>query len=406
MEITKIQTLIEKNAQRRARLAKLEQYYLGNNSTINSKTAPEFSPNNKVGTPFAEYITSFFASYLVGNHITVSGETSERLLDIMKYNDSFSVDLDTAISQSIFGVAWNLCWVDKYGQVRWSEISPVEIIPVYDGSLDNNLEAVIRHYKVDEQEYVEVYDTESITKYKWSFGIGEFIESMPHYFGDVPFIKFQNDKYEIGDFERVLDLIDAYDHLLSGSLDELDKSADAYLVLRGMSGTSAEDLATMRQARALLLGENDDAFFLEKTGSAPQQRDTLDRIDKDIHRFSSVPNLNDENLGSASGVAIEYRNQALDNKANGKEAYFRKGLYRRAELTNNILVFLGQETVDIGSVEFEFRRSLPVDESAMIDNIVKLTGLVPDEILLAQLPFIDDVQETLDMKYNAVDVEA
>ncbi len=405
MNIADVHELIEKNHVRKVRLQKLQDYYLCKNQTIKGKTTSEFNPNNKIAVPFAELISNFFSSYLAGQAITISGEGSEELQPILDYNDSQALDLETALSQSIFGEAWNYVWVDVRGNVRYNEISPIELIPVYDGTLENNLVLMVRNYMFDDAEYIEVYTDTEITKYRYYEGVSELISVEPHYFGDVPFIKFQNDKYQMSDFEKVMDLIDAYDHLLSVGLDEFDKAADSYICLRGMAGTSAEDLAGMREARALLLGEDDDAFFLEKSNTQALPIDALKRIDGDIHRFSCIPNLTDENLGSASGVAIQYRNQALDNKTNGKEAMFKKGLARRVELTDNIMRFLGLPGVDFTNITFTFTRSVPVDEAALVDNIVKLVGIVPEEILLAQVPFIEDVQEAIDMKYTAIDGE-
>jgi len=56
-----------------------------------------------------------------------------------------------------------------------------------------------------------------------------------HYFGAVPIAVFKNNEEEVGDFEKVISLIDAYDKMESDSLNDFEYFTDAYLALYGFT---------------------------------------------------------------------------------------------------------------------------------------------------------------------------
>lgn len=86
----------------------------------------------------------------------------------------------------------------------------------------------------------------------------------PHAFKGVPINVYQNNQEELGDFENVISLIDAYDAISSDSINEFNYFSDCYLALYGMSGTEAEDIAAMKEQRVLLLETDAKAEWLTK----------------------------------------------------------------------------------------------------------------------------------------------
>jgi len=57
----------------------------------------------------------------------------------------------------------------------------------------------------------------------------------------VPIAIFENNEDQMGDFEKVIDLIDAYDKMESDSLNDFEYFVDAYLALYGFTA-EAEDI--------------------------------------------------------------------------------------------------------------------------------------------------------------------
>ena len=105
--------------------------------------------------------------------------------------------------------------------------------------------------------------------------------------------------------------------------------------------------------------------------------------------------MTDENFSSnASGVAMKYKVMGMENVASVKERKFKKGLQRRIELLSNILN-LTYGSFDWRAIEITFTRNLPVNVIEVANMINNLRGIVSNETLLLQLPFVEDVAAEL-----------
>lgn len=89
-------------------------------------------------------------------------------------------------------------------------------------------------------------------------------ETRLHGFNKVPIIEFINNKRKLGDFEKVITLIDGYNEAVSTSLDDMKDFTDAILVLTNMQGTDEEDIESLKKNKVMLLGENGEANWLVK----------------------------------------------------------------------------------------------------------------------------------------------
>jgi SPP1 family phage portal protein len=278
-----------------------------------------------------------------------------------------------------------------------------ECIPIYDDTIENELLYVIRYYLdkdiIEDKTYmyIEIIDNKQIIRYKASeTGTNmTIIDTTPHYFGLVPVAIFKNNEEEIGDFENVISLIDAYDKLESDSLNNFEYFCDAYLLLTGLTAES-EDVAKMKEDRVLLLDKDTNAAWLTKDEQDTTIENLKIRIDKDIHKFSKCPNLADENFASnASGVAIKYKMVGTENLIAVKERKFKRGLQRRLELLS-VVQGLKLSAFDWRAIEIVFTRNLPSNDIEIAQMVNTLSNIVSTETLLAQIPFVDDVQAEMD----------
>jgi len=118
------------------------------------------------------------------------------------------------------------------------------------------------------------------------------------------------------------------------------------------------------------------------------------RLDKDIHKFSLVPCLTDENfVGNASGVAMAYKLQGLEFLTGVKEQKFRKGLLRRVELITNVLSIKMNKELLFTDVGFTFTRNNPKNLVEIVKMATDLTGIISEESQLDMLPMINTEQE-------------
>ena len=112
--------------------------------------------------------------------------------------------------------------------------------------------------------------------------------------------------------------------------------------------------------------------------------------------MSMVPDLTDESFAAnASGVAMRYKLLGMEQLTAIKERWFREGLRSRLRLYAHFLDVLAVARLDPETVEMTFTRSLPVNETEVAQMVAQLDGLAPRRTLLAQLPFIEDVEEAM-----------
>lgn len=123
----------------------------------------------------------------------------------------------------------------------------------------------------------------------------------------------------------------------------------------------------------------------------------LNRLEKNIHKFSAVPDLSDENFaGNLSGVAIRFKLFGLETKCIIKERKMEKAIKELVRvLSVPIHVNTGRE-VDVLNLKVEFSRNVPNNLTEIVDTVTKLDGKVDKETLLSLLPFIDNPKEVLE----------
>lgn len=393
----------------RNRILKLKAYYLGQHVILNKPQRSNNAPNNKVVANYCEYITDMSTGFFMGKPIAYASaskneEEVKALQDIFKYNDEAAHNLRLAEEASITGAAYEVLYMDEDAQIRFSAIPSEELMMVYDASLEEKVLCAIRLFRVYDpsgatyQDYADVYDKQNVTHYYYNSGqLVQIAEPELHYFDDVPVIEYLNNREERGDFEGVITLVDAYNKAQSLTLDDMEDFTDAYLVLKGMGGTTGDDVAELRRNKVLSLDEGGGAEWLIKNLNDTYIENIKTRLQKDIHKFSSVPDMSDEAFaGNATGVAIKYKLIGLEQVRSRKERGFKKGLQRRIELIAGMLKIKGSADIDFRDIEITFTANLPANDVEQANIVKTLYGLVSQKRLLSLLPFVTDPVEELD----------
>ena len=360
-------------------------------------------PNNKISNAYASYITDTLVGYFIGEPITYTANNDVIIQDlnmILEYNDEADENAELAKMASIYGVSYEMLYLNEEdGMLRFKALNPKEIIPVFDKTIEQNLLAVIRYY--EDYDYmldktytiVEIIDDQKVRRFKYNNSF-ELLEEYPHYFKMVPVAIFKNNEDEIGDFEQVISLIDAYDKMESDSLNDFEYFVDAYLALYGFTADS-EDVAKMKENRVLLMDDNTKAEWLVKSVNDSYVENMKNRLDKDIHKFAKCPNMSDQEFAAnASGVAIKYKLLGTENLVSIKERKFKRGLQQRFELMSNINSILGGD-FDWRAIDIIFTRNIPSNDTDIASMVNTLKDIVSEETLLAQIPFVNDVSSEL-----------
>ena len=388
-----------------AKLCKLNDYYKADHQINKRVFEDETKPNNKIVDPFATYITDMSTGYFMGkpvDYIFYDDEYKETIESINDFNVEEGENADLAKDASIFGYACELLYLDNEANIRFHSMCPIGTIMIYSDRIDPQLLYFIRYYDYTNIEtgvtvkYIDVYSRKEVRHYIWDVVGIKFISSEPHPWGEVPVVIYQNNREEIGDFERVISLIDAYDSLESDSVDDADYFSDAYLLLSGVDGTTSDDIATMKENRAMLLPEGADAKWLIKDLNSTTGESLKTRIQEDIHKFSFTPSMTDKDFAAdASGISMKYKLMGLENATAKKEQSFKKGLRKRYDLINKMLELFGQNyDTDLDII---FTRNLPENLSEIAEILQKVGHLYSEETQRSLLPWDVD-SETEDEK--------
>ena len=377
-------------------------YYIGNQKIMRKQASDIGKPCNRVMTNYCYNIVQNYKGYLTGIDIAyTSDQELDMVFDVLNYNDCHTVDSQLLQDALIYGVAYEISYIDEEGKQRFKTLNPMTCFPIYDNTLNQDLKYAVRLYMddlIEKDSYiVEVYSDKWIRTYKSTMGFKSFnlIKEEPHYFGMVPITVFQLNENRKSIFDQIITLQDAYNELLSAEVDDFQSFADAYLVLKGMMGTDPEDLADMKRNRALLLDSDADASYLTKNISDTQIENMLNNINDAIHKIANSPDFNDEKLLAQSGIAMRYKLVGFENASSAIEAEMRKALQRRIELICAIANLKGSESV-WRDIKITFTRNLPTNLTETAQVVNSLRGLVSDQTLLSLLPFITDTQAEMD----------
>ena len=387
------------------KLQKYKNYYDGTQAILCKHYADASKPCNRVVTNYCADIVSSYCGYIASpGYISYSSDSDiESIMDCLRYNDYQDEDSDFLNDALIYGVSAELMYTDEQGQVRFRLIEPTNCFGVYDDSLTGDLMYFVRWYKTNDWDNsdlynVDVYSDFSIKHYQMQGTMGglQFVDEEPHYFGQCPANIFYLDKDERSIFDCIITLQDAYNELLSGEIDDFSAFCDAYLTLEGVDA-EAEDIASMKANRVLILPSGATANWLTKNASDTQIENILKRVHDNIYRVAKCPDFSSETFvgGVSSGVAIRYRLTGCETKAAAIESNMKKALQRRIELIAGVASLkLGEDI--FRDINIIFKRNIPEDYTSIVNIVNALKGTVSDETLLSMIPQVTDVKAELE----------
>ena len=404
-----IQKLIKEHSEERTRILKMKNYYNGLNEGIDKRIYTDMNkPSNRLYSGYPSYITDNFVGYILGQPVTYKSD-NEALLETLNlsflYNDEIDNNTTLAQEQSICGYAYELLYIDEDSNVRFKSVDTEDMIVVYENTLEEKELFAIR-YVLDEDNKgtVYVYTKSNIEAYAIeNNNLGNLIEEecQENYFIDVPVCTYENNRQRIGDFEKVLSLIDAYDFANSDTANDFEYFTNALLVISGVTMDEKDEEGrplNFKDNRVLNFVDNDGkAEYLIKNINDTALENYKNRINLDIHKFSNVIDISDKNFGNnLSGIAMKYKLLGMENIASIKESKFRKGLMKRIELLTHFLNLSINSDFTYTEITPVFTRNIPSNDVETVEMIKQLYGMISDKTLLSQLPFIEDVQAELD----------
>lgn len=392
------------------RLQILESYSNGNNYTIlngRKRLEPE-KADYRIRHDLGGQASRFFTGYTVGQPISIG--SSEIDLDLTSvdnfnnYNDIEALNRELVYDASRFGRAFELHYFDEFEQPAVALIDAKEMFTVRSADVRKEIIAAVHCPIYNGKLFVTVYTNEEIVSYDndWTE-----TDRKSNPFKMVPVVEWQNNRERLGDWEKGIPIIDAYDAAESDTANYMSDLNDAMLVIKGdveSTGMNASDIMKMKQANMLVLesgiGHNGQQTSLE-AGYIYKQYDVSgveaykSRLIKDFFRIVGLPNLQDDATFSAtSGIAIRYKLVDLQQVTSVKRGFFIKALKRRYKLLQSLSENLkGFEAVDANLLTFTFHENLPTDVWAEIQSAINSGMDISQETLMESASFTDARKE-------------
>jgi len=410
-------------------LTTLWNYYRAKNEKISQRKTPDANnPDNKIIVPYGRKIITTFTGYGYRPRYITYKANVEQIIDangnVVEQQDPIEEKYMKEIQQifdknnehiktsragrntGIFGLSYELLYIDKEINVekisikaepKFFTVDPREMIVLYDYSPEPKIVIAIRYYKTSANKYnVEVYYKTTIETYTrirkdnatdWELTIAG--KPYTNFFGEVPVVAYYMGDEMSSIIEPVLPLIDALDVLYSDSMNEFDRFAFAYLIMKkfGLTDpTTKKDPSKMSQALSLLkrrrvfeyLPADADIKFLTKDIPTAFIQYMQQSIKEQIHIQSHVPDFTSPQMASGvSGIAIQRLLFLFENLVSSAEADFDVGLLRRIELLTLVLTALKRATGTTDMITISHKRNTPVNlmEFAQTSATMKQAGL-------------------------------
>ena len=378
-----------------------ENYYQGQHKILNRVFSDDGKPNNRIVVNYPLYICQVRNGYFSSSPLSIDCENKDFLevvTNVLDNNDFKKVFAELDCYSSVYGHSFLVLYLDEDGEIRMVPQAPQDWVYVRSNDLLQTPKFAIRYYAwwddvKNEQQYdISLYTKSEIITYEGGPTDLKEVGRVPHYFGGLPVLEFCENNSRKGAFEDAIPLLDAYENILSDTVNTINYFSDCYLVLTGCDADDA-DIAQMKRNRVIVLPENSNASFLMKNINETYNKNALKSLQEDIFVISCTPLLSDSSFSSnSSGVAVSYKLFSMEKSTQNKENNFRKGFNEMFVMIKNIMALKGF-SYDDARIMMTFTRSNPVNSLTEIsDSISKLRGTVSNATLLSQLDFVTNVE--------------
>ena len=384
------------------RYEKLYNAYKSDHDILHQQAKPKYKPDNRIVVNFPKYIVDTMNGYFIGNPIKITAD-DKAVSDFVEYTDQYNDqdDNNAELSKimSIFGRGFETYYADEEAELCITYMNPMEAFMIYDDSIvERSMYFVRRYTDWEGNEFGEVKNSFGSRKFAVTGGTRWLDKDyIPHHFEGVPAVEFIENEERQSIFEPVLSMVNAYNKAISEKANDVDYFADAYLKILGAK-VESEDVQFIRDNRIVnFTGEDAEkiiAEFMNKPESDTTQENLLERLERLIFAVSMVANISDENFGSATGIALKYKLQAMSNLAKTKERKFTSGMNRRYKLLFSHP--LSKVPADAWvQLHYRFTPNIPANLLEEAQIAAQMEGITSHETQLKVLSIVDNVEDEL-----------
>lgn len=412
-----LQLLMNDNERKKKILTAREYYYIDNSILRTGVLLDDKElmrkADNRIPHNFHQLISDEEVDYIF-SYIPIidTGSTTLNKQLLEWFGDDFlrkmrKLSLDAINS----GCAWLHYWLND-NEFKYTPVPSDQIIPIMDDSLEDTYSKVIRYYPITVNDGVRKRYNIRIELWEGNrcnyfvipstdgFGLSQtakIIEDgeLIHPFEKPPFIMFPNNNRHQGNLSKYKDLIDAYDIVVSGYVNDVMDIQQVIYILENYAGTDlGEFTKELKRYKTVAVGNDGidggrgDLRTLSIDIPVNARNSLLETLKKQIYTAGQALSRDVESVGNASGETLKFFYRDLDLKVGDKEVEFTIGL---KELVRVALKVHGKASDVPISITFTHNRISSDKEQAEIckDSV----GVVPMELIWANHPFVDDLEK-------------
>jgi len=364
---------------------------------------------------------------------------------ITKYNDNGSFFYDCVKDYINTGACYGLLYENDDNEVVYAHTSCLTSITIWNyetpaqkigllrywtentdkGGIETHLELITKKYK---KHFVDGTEKKSINKNS-KFEFKEVKEdNKPVLWNDLPAFAVENPD-GLALFENVITLIKKHEQIIRNNANIFQYNDDAKLKITGFTPDNEAVITVKDKDGTDKLDSNgnpimiqnparvkeDEAILNAKVFYTPDNTGDIGWVTKDVNdtasenhkktcidlalMISCVPNVTDQGFTDAdNSSALEKKFFPLDQVLQQADKSFKKELLRMWEMITNRINLKKNTEYDFRDIEIILTRNLPNNVQEIVNNWLKLRGLLSDKTIIDHLPYdLDSESELAEM---------
>lgn len=390
--------------------------------------------NERISHPFFTELTDQCVQYLL------SGDTDYVRSDIPQlqtalneyFDDNYKMELNDLLTYTgVEGFSYLYRYVDSNFKTRFKFAEGLNVVEAQSKYTSDKKDYIIYYYywkteKTKVIHKVEVWDDKNVYYYVMINGvIKEDREQKPrphvlyeedkaqYYdtFGDIPFIRLDNNRKQTSDLSIVKDLIDDYDLMSCGLSNNIQDVAEGIYVIKGYQGNNISELTqNIKAKKQVAVGEGGDVDI--KTINIPYEarKVKLELDEKNIYRFGMGFDSSKAETSNVTNVVIKTRYALLDLKTNKKEMQLKRMMSKVVQIVLDEINKNNKTSYSLNDTYIVFDRVVPSNEldnanielveankkQVEINTLLNIASKIDDDTLL------QNICQVLDIDYEEV----
>lgn len=400
-----------------AMMKKAYSYYRNKTAIQNKKRELKNRTNSKIELGLFKKLVRQKVGYLLSKtpSITCEDENTQTYLNEEIFDrKTLKTIKDLGQEAIIKGIAYSMVYINEEGKLRLFKVPSEQIIPFWSDERRLYLDAFIRFYKIEvweqgiptEKTQVCYFDENGVTYYILdSAGFLELDDRYDgpqanyYYFDDKlneahglnwdhpPLIAWRYNEDEESLLVQVESLIDNLSLQFSTSADLLADLPKFIYVLKDYGGQDlGEFLEMLEEYMAVSVGGDGGVDKLQANIDTLATENEITRTRKTLYEAAAGIDTQDENLGNASGKALQWRYVDLDLDMNDMEAEFHSAIEQFMWFVEN---FSQNNNIKLNLEGFEyvFNRDIITNESDAIIDAQNSIGILDEQTIRENHPW-------------------